>query len=249
MISIILLSTIAIYTPQLKDSIPDKYSWHPDGLVVYAAPSLTADSIDCVGYGELILVEELLDGETVNTTLYQRDEDKWISDEYLKRYQHASHWLRVKHGGRSGYVLDTYLAPIPPPDTSHKSGLVWEEYLKSLSVVTFEESEGQTEDFCARNTFYFANGIKYTHTDFGPCEQCGHAQTQLYVPLIGKAEAMMMGLHFFRYYGLFSGANSVLLKREGEAVALEGYMESGQALVISFTELRDGVCLIEDNYL
>ncbi|MBK1440010.1 hypothetical protein JHJ32_08440 [Parapedobacter sp. ISTM3] len=248
MISIILLSTAAIYTPQLTDSIPDKYSWHPDGLIIYAAPSLTADSINRAGYGEFILVEELLDGETVNVALYQHDEDKWISDEYLKLYQHASHWLRIKHGGRSGFILDTYLAPIPPLDTSHKSGLVWEEYLKSLSVVTFEKCEGQTEDFCARNTLHFENGIVYTYTDFGPCEQCGHVQTQLYVPLIGKAEAMMMGLHFFRCYGLFSGANSVLLKREGEGVALEGYMESGQTLVISFTELRDGVCLIEDNY-
>lgn len=248
MISIILLSTAAIYTPQLTDSIPDKYSWHPDGLIIYAAPSLTADSINRAGYGEFILVEELWDGETVDVTRYQHDEDKWISDEYLKLYQHASHWLRVKHGGRPGFILDTYLAPIPPPDTSHASGLIWEEYLKSLSMVTFEESEGQTEDFCARNTLHFANGIIYTFTDFGPCEQCGHVQKQLYLPLTSKAEAMMMGLHFFRYYGLFSGANRVLLKREGEAVALEGYMESGQMLVISFTELQNGVCLIEDNY-
>ncbi|WP_169719471.1 hypothetical protein [Olivibacter sitiensis] len=225
------------------------YVWQEEGIAVYAEPSLATDSVARFGYGEVIEIVEMLEGKNVGVTMYKHNEQHWISDEYLPEYRQSSNWAKVRMKGQYGYVLNTYLAIIPPPDLAHGAGFMLEDYLKSLSPVVFERSEGQTEEFCAKTELNFENGIRYTYIDFGPCEQCGHAQQVLYLPLSSKHEVTMMALHFFRRYGLFGGENTVLIRKSGNDFEMEGIMEYGQVFNIRINEHESGVLLIEDMYL
>lgn len=233
----------------LPDPIKKMHVWKTEGIVLYASPSFDAEPIDQIAYGESLTVEKALEGETVDVLMYKHNDADWISDEYLKEYRLPSNWLQVKHNGLSGYVIDTHLSALSPPDRAHYAGFIVADYVKSLSAVTNQKSEDKTEEFCARNTLHLENGIQFTHTDFGPCEQCGHIQLQLYLPSISKKEAAMIAFHFFSLYGLFSGENTVLLKKNGETVALEGVMEYGQSFFMRIVEQENGVLLIEDAYM
>lgn len=245
---------VAVYLPtDTHAGIPhptkSMYVWQEKGIAVYAGPSLKADSVGRFGYGEMIDIVEMLESKEVDVTMYKHHGQHWVSDGYLSEYRQSSNWAKVRIEGRYGYVLDTYLAVVPPPDPAPDAGFMLEDYLKSLSPVVFEKSEGETEEFCARTMLHFENGIRYTYTDFGPCEQCGHGQQVLYLPLSSKQEATMMALHFFRRYGLFSGENTVLFRKNGNDWEIEGMMEYGQVFNIRIDEQESGVLLIEDMYM
>lgn len=245
--------TLFIFVHPSRASIPDAfkkmYVWKTEGIVLYASPSFDAEPIGQIAYGTCLTVENTLAVETMEIPIYTFNEEDWISDEYLKEYHLPSDWLHIKHNGLSGYVLDTYLSVLPPPDSAHHAGFFVEDYVKSLATVIDQKSEDKTEEFCARDSFSLENGIQFTHTDFGPCEQCGHIQLQLYLPSVGKKEATMIAFHFFSLYGLFTGENNTLLKEKEGTLALEGYMEYGQLFTMRIIEHENGVLLIEDTYL
>lgn len=226
-----------------------KHVWKTEGIVLYASPSFDAEPISQIAYGESLTIERTLEDEAVEAIIYQHREEDSISDEYLKEYRLPSSWLQVKHNGLSGYVIDTYLSALFPPLDARYVGFIVEDYVKSLSTITFQQYEDQTAEFCARNTWYLENGIQFTNIDFGPCEQCGHMQLQLYLPSIDKKEATMIAFQFFNLYGLFSADNTTLVKKDGKAVELEGFTEYGQAFVMRIIEQGDGVLLIEDAYM
>ena len=244
-----LLHTPAISEAATLNLVKKMYLWNTEGCTLYASPLDDADTVGRLHYGKSVEIVEILEGEPVQVTIYKQQNGSQHSAEYLKDYQLSSNWVKVQYDNQSGYILDTYLSSIPPPDRSHDMGFIMENYLKILSSVTLEEKEEQTDDFCARNTLHFENGIQYTYTDFGPCEQCGHGQQQIYFPLTNKKEGIIMALHFFRLGGLFSEGNEVVLKKTKDRLEIEGYFEYGQMQLMHIVEQEHGILLIEDFYM
>lgn len=245
------LSSLLIPAESLATSHSTKtmYLWNTEGSTLYASPFDDADTVGRLHYGESVEIVEILEGEPVQVTIYKQQNGPQHSAEYLKDYQLSSNWVKVQYDNQSGYILDTYLSSIPPPDDSHDMGFIIENYLKSLSLIISEKKEEKTKEFCARNTLHFDNEVRYTYTDFGPCEQCGHAQNEIYFPTVSKNKGIIMALHFFRLGGLFSEGNEVVLKETTNSLEIEGYYEYGQTQVMQIIEQEHGVLLIEDFYM
>ncbi len=231
-----------------SNSIDRKYVWNTNGSTLYSSPSSKADSVGHVNYGESISILEVIEGGSVEVPIYKAK--KAIQDPgELRDYQLSSNWVKVHYDNQSGYILDTYLSSIPPPDSSHDMGFIMEDYLNSLSPIILEKNKEQTDEFCARNTLHFDNDIQYTYTDFGPCEQCGHARNEIYFPAANKKEGIIMALHFISPNGLLSEEDEVLLKKKGTGLEIGKYSEYGQIYILRINPQENGILLVGDFYM
>ena len=231
------------------DSVRTTYVWHTEGIPLYPSPSQLTHPVGQLTYGEEVTITGIAGGEAAGAKIYAHAQIDEMPDGYVKEYVLPAHWVKVEHEGTTRYVPDTYLSGFRAPVHTGDGTFILQDYLQWLSAVTAEAHEGQTGAFCSRSILHFENGITYTFTDFGPCEQCGHGQQQLYLPTATKTEALMMALHFFECYGLFSTGNTVLIKQNSEGVELEGVMEYGQTVMMRIEQQENGVLLIEDMYL
>lgn len=147
------------------------YIWNRKGVVVYSAPD-TRIVADTLSYGTKIEVLDVSPAkEKVVLFTYQ-------SDTVLKSYSHTSSWIRIKYGNhRTGYVPDTYLLESPP-----NTAVIISDYLSEISDVVQQKDEGKTDEFCSRSDYTYQNGIRYSFTDLGPCESCGHSVTEITLP-------------------------------------------------------------------
>ena len=205
-----------------------RYAWSEGGITIYQQPDFTADSIGYIGYGEAVNVGEAVKGGPVD------HED----------YPWSSKWVQVEYNGVNGFMLDAFLSGYPAPDRAELPILL-EEYVGSLSPVVSAQDEGQTDEFCAKRTRHFENGIFYESTDFGPCEQCGHIRESIFFPSATKEEVLMMVVYFeFQYENM----QPELLLAEGNTDGTQwlvayGY---GQIVDIQLQEQEGGVLLIKD---
>lgn len=232
-----------------SDPINKMYVWNVEGCMLYTSPSFETPSVGIIRHGESVNILDRVKGKPIEVTIYTQGNGSQHAKAYLKDYRISSSWIKLVHNGQMVYMLDTYFSAIPPPDSSHDMGFIIVDYLKSLSSVTLENNEGQTTAFCEKNTIHFANGVHYTRTDFGPCEQCGHVQQQIYLPTTRKKEGIIMALHFFRLQGLFLKGNQVILKKTEGNIEMEGLFEYGQMCVMHIEKQGGGILLIEDFYM
>ena len=205
-----------------------KYAWSVDGITMYRKPDFTADSIGHVGYGEAVHV-----GVAVK--------DGPVGD---KNHPWRSQWVQVDYHGTTGFVLDTFLSGYPAPDRAGLPMLL-EEYVGGLSPVVSEQDEGQTDEFCAKRTRRFKNGVFYESTDFGPCEQCGQIRESIFFPLATNEEVLMMAVYFeFQYEDM----QPEFLPEEGNTDGTQWLLayEYGQIVDIQLQEQEEGVLLIKD---
>lgn len=214
--------------PQSTDEDNLRYVWSVDGITIYQQPDVAADSVGYVGYGETVTV-----GEAVKAGPVDEENYPW-----------RSKWVQVDYNGTTGFMLDAFLSGYPAPD---RAGLPMflDEYLGSLSPVVSGQDEGQTDEFCAKRTRHFENGIFYESTDFGPCEQCGHIRESIFFPSATKEEVLMMAVYFeFQYEGM----QPELLRAEGNTDGTQWVVayEYGQIKDIQLQEQEEGVLLIKD---
>ena len=205
-----------------------RHAWSVDGITIYQQPDVTADSVGYVGYGETVTVGEAVKEGPVD------------EENYLWR----SKWVQVDYNGTTGFMLDAFLSGYPAPD---RAGLPMflDEYLGSLSPVVSGQDEGQTDEFCAKRTRHFENGIFYESTDFGSCEQCGHIRESIFFPSATMEEVLMMAVYFqFQYEDM----QPELLPAEGSTDGTQWVVayEYGQIVDVQLQEQKEGVLLIKD---
>lgn len=147
------------------------YVWHRKGVAIYTAPSASA-SLDTLNYGmEVNIIEVLPDAADTPLFTYQSDTVSHV-------YNSPSKWMLIEFGGgQKGYVTDTYLLAYPP-----NMSVMMTNYFSRLSAIVEARDECNTDQFCSRNSYTYANGIRYTFTDLGPCESCGHGVTEISLP-------------------------------------------------------------------
>lgn len=147
------------------------YIWNRKGVPVYNEPSAET-ALDTLSYGTEVNIIEVRP-EMVAHPLFT-----YPSDTATKVYKSPSKWMLIEFGNRQrGYITDTYLLEYPP-NTS--GGMT--DYFSQLSTIVEERNEGKTEQFCSRSSYTYKNGIRYTYTDLGPCEACGHGVTEISLP-------------------------------------------------------------------
>lgn len=154
-----------------NDKTEKRFIWKIKGIDAYASPDLNSTPMDILAYGDEVDVLETLPDKTEEISLRHSFEHQ--VDGY--RHVHTPKWLKIDYENRVLYVLDTYLLEIEPPSDDSTAAFVFEHYMENLSPIVSSNQQGKTPEFCERQTFQYENGMRYTMTDFGPCEQCGHS--------------------------------------------------------------------------
>lgn len=236
---------------ELPNLAADKplYVWEREGIPLYETPSTEAIPLGRLEFGECVWPLGESEQTAVDATLYCRDLETYYVDDYLSEWTHPAKWLKVATATQKGYVLDTYLLPLRPPEVDPNKAFLPEEYLESLSPMINKVDSGMTEKFCSQTAVEYENGIEYVLTDFGPCEQCGHMQSTIRIPGLGLRGGVVLVTEFFRHYGMFSSEFIVLVKDDEEGLVMEGIGEHGHTYIVRIEANRDGLLLIEDLYL
>lgn len=147
------------------------YIWNRKGVPVYNEPSAQT-ALDTLSYGTAVNIIEVRP-EMVAHPLFT-----FPYHTATKVYKSPSKWMLIEFGdGQRGYITDTYLLEYPS-----NTSVGMNDYFSQLSAVTEERNEGKTEQFCSRSSYTYKNGIRYTYTDLGPCEACGHGVTEISLP-------------------------------------------------------------------
>lgn len=164
---LVALNTYFIHAQEAKK----EYVWHRNGIPVYAAPS-AHNIVDSLPYGKKIRILETLSIKE-DTLLFA-----YPSDTVSNVYNPPSKWMLIEFDNtQRGYVSDTYLLEFPTNITARMP-----YYFSQLSTIVEERNESKTDRFCSRSSYIYKNGIRYTHTDLGPCEACGHSVTEISLP-------------------------------------------------------------------
>lgn len=214
---------------------PLHYIWNRKGVPVYTAPSAQT-VLDTLSYGTEVNIIEVRP-EMVAHPLFT-----FPSDTATKVYKSLSKWMLIEFGNRQrGYVLNTYLLEFPTNLTARMI-----DYFSQLSTIVEERNEGKTERFCNRSSYTYKNGIRYTYTDLGPCEACGHGVTEISLPGWTLRQAFVFITNF----------DTELWDMDGKSI--ESYLELVDAIevkesypgqlqwehiydLVTLTETQDGV--------
>lgn|SRR5690554_114002 len=222
------------------------YLWNIDGGVLYQKPYLNATVVGTISYGDALLVLEALPNHSVEVTVFSTENKNLPTNEYLHEYLLNSQWLKVSNGVDIGYIPDTFLIPLPPPNFSDDLHFNTIDYLRNLSKIGTEHAEKQNNLFCERLRLEFENNMQYSYTDFGPCEQCGHSQEKIIFPKLNGTDGLIMALTFFRLQA-FDLNKNVYLKGETTGWQIEGYLDYGQHQLIIISNQELGL-LMKINY-
>lgn len=150
---------------------PLDYVWNRKGVAIYPTP-FAHSALDTLRYGMSVKIVKILPDE-VDKPLFT-----YQSDTVAKGYVHSSRWILIEFGNQQrGYITDTYLLEYPP-----NRSLSMTDYLSQLAAIVEERNEGTTDQFCSRSSYTYENGIRYSYTDLGPCEACGHGVTEIFLP-------------------------------------------------------------------
>ncbi|RQP16512.1 MAG: hypothetical protein EAS52_11550 [Parapedobacter sp.] len=208
-----------------------RYSWFVGERTVYRKPDVGEDQVGHLAYGETVIVGEAVKEKPVD------------DDDYLWN----SKWVLVEYRGDKGFMLDAFLSRYPAPDRTELPMLM-DEYIGSLSPLVLEKNEGKNDEYCAKRTRHFENGITYMSTDFGPCESCGHIREEIFFPSAAKEEALMMAVYFeYQYESMPPELRSLADNADGTQWVIA--YEYGQEIDIQLMEQEEGVLLIKDIFL
>lgn len=211
---------------------PLHYIWHRTGVPVYSEPSAQT-APDTLSYGTEVNIIEVLP-HAIDKVLFS-----YQSDAVAKAYTQPSKWILIEYGDRQkGYIADTYLLEYPP---NRSVGMI--DYLNKLSAVAEEYNEGKTERFCNRSSITYENGIRFSFTDLGPCEACGHGVTEISLPGWTLHQAFVFITNFKT--ALWGTSSENYLEDTGTIKGKESYpvwvqWEFGNDLV-TLTETEDGI--------
>src|SRR5690554_489069 len=229
-------------------SIGDKksYLWNIDGGALYQQPHLSAQIVATISYGYALQILEILPNHSVDVKVFAKQDN--TTNEYLDEFVLNANWLKVTNGVEIGYMPDAFLVPLPPPEFSEDSQFINLDYLRSLSEVVARKAEKQNDAFCDKLSLEFANKMRYTYTDFGPCEQCGHSQENMFFPKLNETNGLIIGLAFFRLQE-FDMDKNVNLKREMAGWEIEGSLEYGQIQQMRISGQASGLMISIDYYM
>ena len=129
---------------------------------------------------------------------------------------------------------------------SDENPILLEDYIRSLSPIVTEKREGKTDEFCNKLTLNFENGIKFTSTDFGPCESCGHLREEAFFPIATPEEVLALAISLEAQYDSFESVLFLPSKDGGAWLILHEY---GQAIEIELIKTGKGIRLIKDVFL
>lgn len=96
-------------------------------------------------------------------------------------------------------VLDLNHAQYPVPSPTLDEYYLPKDYFLKISTLTKHTYTNKTEEFCSNEEYEFKNGIRYLFTDYGPCEQCGHGVTEIYIPNFNISQGFLFTLIFSGY--------------------------------------------------
>ena len=231
-------------------SIDDKksYLWNIDGGTLYQQPHLSAQIVATISYGDALQILEILPNHSVDVKVFANEDENLTTNEYLDEIVLKANWLKVTNGVEIGYMPDAFLVPLPPPEFSEDSQFINLDYLRSLSEVVARKAEKQNDAFCDRLSLEFANKMRYTYTDFGPCEQCGHSQENIFFPKLNETNGLIIALTFFRLQE-FDMNKNVNLKREMAGWEIEGSLEYGQIQQMRISVQASGLLISIDYYM
>lgn len=221
------------------------FIWKIDGIDAYASPTLDNDPVDRLSYGDDVDILDILHDKTEEVRL-QHAYNHQVDGE---QHTHLAKWVKVSYLEDIFYVLDTYLIAVEPPVEDEAVAFVFEHYLEDLSPVLSSDHQGKTIEFCERKTFEYANGVRYTMTDFGPCEQCGHAQAIVYFPHLDLREGLVMAILFVDFFARYEESAPHILHQIDPIPLIEVQMEFGMISKFEINIPPQGVEIIVDMYM
>ena len=221
------------------------FVWKLDGIDAYASPDLDSEPVNMLYYADDVDVLEILHDKTEEITLH-RSYNRPVSG---KRYTYTAKWVKVSCLEDVFYVLDTYLIEYEPPLEDESFAFVFEHYLEYLSPVISVKEEGKTADFCEKRIFVYENDVKYIMTDFGPCEQCGHARAEVYFPNLDVREGLVMTLLFVDLMAHYEDEQPSIQYKKDPIPTVEMSLEYGMEVTLQVGQQPKGVQIIADMYL
>lgn len=89
-------------------------------------------------------------------------------------------------------ALDMDISKFPVPQPAPANHYLPQDYFSQISPVKKHTYTGKTNEFCSREQYEYENGIRYSFTDYGPCEQYGHGVTEIFIPNFDQTQAVML---------------------------------------------------------
>lgn len=86
--------------------------------------------------------------------------------------------------------------PVPWPSTD--GHYLLHEYFAQIANIKKHTYTGKTDEFCSADYYEYENGIRYSFTDYGPCEQCGHGVNEMFIPNFTIHQAFIFILSFYK---------------------------------------------------
>jgi len=160
------------------------YAWKHDGAKLYAKSSLKSGVLSIIPEGDQLTVLEELQDKLYDTPCVK---DTLSTDPLVVIH---SRFIKVKHGGTTGYVLDHYLNHLPPYDVlleAKNGNLIFMDRL----VWPGDYSNGES------STRVFDNGIIYYGYSNG---KVTYTQSYL-IPFINEASFPLIALKMLAEYG------------------------------------------------
>ncbi|MGS2760966.1 hypothetical protein [Sinomicrobium sp. M5D2P9] len=163
--------------------------WNKAGILVYNAIGPDRRIIDTVPYGmgPVTILEDLAAGE-------ERTLLRFESESGLKSYTHWANWVKISYGSKVGYVQDSYLVDLPEILDDR---YLLHNYFARISDIRNHTYTGKTDDFCSAELYEYQNGIRYSFTDYGPCEQCGHSVKEIFIPELNVHQGFIFMLDYY----------------------------------------------------
>jgi hypothetical protein len=163
-----------------------------NGLNMREKPETTAKVLDKIAYGQKVSVTIPDNAKQVSIDGYE------------------GNWGTVNYNGKTGYIIDCYLLPVPPPKASAYLDDYFEEISTAVSpLVKYEnQAESASESYEGVEKQLFKNGFEFHH--FSGYEV---ASSSYYLPGFTVQNAFLL-LSLLNHYKKFLDFNTPFPKKE-----------------------------------
>lgn len=133
--------------------------------------------------------------------------DKLLFDMIIAQQDASSESAKIERLYRKLGIVRYAIPPItkatneaeqPAPWPSTDEHYLLHEYFAQIAHIKKHIYTGKTEEFCSAEYYEYENGIRYSFTDFGPCEQCGHGVNEIFIPNFTIRQGFIFMLSFYR---------------------------------------------------
>lgn len=158
------LATIVVISTHAQELTEIMYVANKKGIPVYEKPFPDAKIITKADYGQTVVVYDWSEE-------YKLDMNPTINTEGLEGC-----WQKIKYKNKQGYIMNTYLLPLPPPK---KGTSAIKEYFKQLSPIAgmAEMKKYSYGEEKGLKTLY-KNGMESYTTDYSEAYTLPHFSVQ-----------------------------------------------------------------------